>query len=101
MVFGRRRDSAGASMERALRALSPRTSNRAAQTNKKSTTPKACSTSTKVDSEEEAVKVAIRIRPLAGQNNDPQVGGRAWQASREKNTIAEISADKNFSTCSQ
>lgn len=102
MVFGRRRDSAGASMERALRALSPRTSNRAAQTNKKSTTPKATTLpaadgKNAKDSEEEAVKVAIRIRPLAGQNNDPQVGGRAWQASREKNIIAEISADKKSS----
>lgn len=120
MVFGRRRDSAGASMERALRALSPRTSNRA-QTNKfKSTTPKATSTSAELknalnqpsftaaaannffqgkgakESTEEAVKVAIRIRPLASQN-DPQVGTRAWKASRERNTIAEISADKKSS----
>mmetsp|Transcript_20076 Transcript_20076/g.40284 ORF Transcript_20076/g.40284 Transcript_20076/m.40284 type:complete len:972 (+) Transcript_20076:73-2988(+) len=128
MGFGRpRRDSAGASMERALRALSPRGSVRAL-TNK-STAPKAASTSSaelknassrpslemksssaaaaaapddhlqgtdKKDGEEEAVKVAIRIRPLAN-HNDPQVVGRAWKASREKNSIAEISTDKKAS----
>ena len=48
------------------------------------------------DGEEEAVKVAIRIRPLAN-HNDPQVVGRAWKASREKNSIAEISTDKKTS----
>ena len=127
MGFGRpRRDSAGASMERALRALSPRGSVRAL-TNK-STAPKAASTTSaelkntssqpsfemksssaaaapdnhlqvtekKDGEEEEAVKVAIRIRPLAN-HNDPQVVGRAWKASREKNSIAEISTDKKTS----
>eukprot|EP00985_Skeletonema_marinoi_P026732 scaffold20972_cov142-Skeletonema_marinoi.AAC.1 len=98
MGFGRpRRDSAGASMERALRALSPRGSVRAL-TNKASSTSaelknassrpllemKSSSAAAaaalddhlqgtdKKDGEEEAVKVAIRIRPLAN-HNDPQV----------------------------
>jgi len=121
MAVGRlRRTSASASMERALRALSPRTSLRAL--NNTTTTPKATFSSSagqkittqasfgmessskaapdnrlegreKKDGEEEAVKVAIRIRPLAN-HNDPQVVGRAWQASKEKNSIVEISTEK-------
>lgn len=117
MVFGRaRRDSAGASMERALRALSPKMSNRSLtnkSTTRKSTSSQpslaAAATATaaapddrlhgsnkKKSEEEEAVKVAIRIRPLTNQN-DPQVGGRAWKASRTNNSITEISADKKSS----
>lgn len=118
MVFGRaRRDSAGASMERALRALSPKMSNRSL-TNSRATIQKSISSQPSLaaavaapddlflrgkekkkseeEEEEEAVKVAIRIRPL-GNHNDPQVGGRAWKASRTNNSIAEISADKKSS----
>lgn len=129
MAIGRlRRDSAGASMERALRVLSPRTSLRALNKNKSATTtPKATSSSSAAaaaerqkiasqqsfgmeslstavpdnhvqgrEKEEEAVKVAIRIRPLSN-HNDPQVVGRAWKATREKNSIVEISSEKKSS----
>eukprot|EP00985_Skeletonema_marinoi_P021376 scaffold13087_cov70-Skeletonema_marinoi.AAC.1 len=96
MGFGRpRRDSAGASMERALRALSPRGSVRALTNKASSTSAELKNASSRPslemksssaaeapdnhlqgteteDGEEEAVKVAIRIRPLAN-HNDPQV----------------------------
>ena len=107
-------DVAGASIERALRALPTRTALRALN---KSPTPKATtptfSADPKIDSlssssfgmysamhnrqstekdgsKEEAVKVAIRIRPLADHNDPQRVEGRAWKASREKNSIVEI-----------
>jgi len=101
MAVGRlRRTSAGASMERALRALSsPRTSIRAL--NKISSAAAAppddnMQGGEEKDGGEEAVKVAIRIRPLAN-DNDPQVVGRAWKASKEKNAIVEISTEKKSS----
>lgn len=93
-------------MERALRTLSPKMSNRAPQKLTSSqpalaaaAAPDVHSQSTdKKRSDEEAVKVAIRIRPLANSNhNDTQVGGRAWKASRTNNSIAEIPLDKNSS----
>ena len=104
---------AGASMERALRALSPRN---ALQTLNDKSSPKGAATSsvdqkTKfgmksaaassaskkgVDGSEEAVKVAVRIRPLSNHNDQPQVvAGRAWKVSKgRKHAVIEISKEK-------
>ena len=110
---------AGASMERALRALSPRNALQAL--NDKSSSPKGAATSSvdqkksaatsssastahynnrrgreKVDGSEEAVKVAVRIRPLSNHNDQPQVvAGRAWKVSKgKKQSVVEISKEK-------
>lgn len=113
---------AGASMERALRALSPRN---ALQTLNDKSSPKGAATSSvdqknsfgmksaattssastthdnnrrgreKVDASEEAVKVAVRIRPLSNHNDQPQVvAGRAWKVSKGKHAVVEISKEK-------
>ena len=102
---------AGASMERALRALSPRN---ALQTLNDKSSPKGAATSSvdqkikfgmksaaassaskKVDGSEEAVKVAVRIRPLSNHNDQPQVvAGRAWKVSKGKQSVVEISKEK-------
>ena len=91
MAAGRlKRGSAGASMERALRAISPKAVNKSKPLKAASATEenhKDC------NADEEAVKVAIRIRPLAN-HNDPQVAGRAWKSSRKNNSITEISTEK-------